>query len=1352
MRRWRVDMPMPPSLSDSDPDLPPPGRPWGRWLGRIAFGMVFGAWSLVLVAWLTLQWGILPNARAWLPQIEQQASRALGLPVRIGDLQVEAAGWMPAVTLTDVVLLDAGAREVLRLPRLSFVPSAWSLPALELRFHQLVVDGASAELRRDAQGRLHVAGFDLGAGTAAALDPGAAGWLLRQHELVLRGARLRWVDEQRGAAPLELSAIDAVLRNQRRRHLLRIDATPPPDWGQRFSLRARLQSPLLGGGADWQRLVGEAYAQFPQFDGAQWRRHLDLPFEWQEGGGALRAWARVERGRLAELSADLALPALTLRLAPGLQPLALREVQGRVSARHDAGALALRAEDFTFSDARGEVWPAADLAVVLRQDGRDPAAPVTGGRIDAERLDLALMAAVADRLPLGAPLRGLLAELRPEGLVEGLHAQWDGALDAPRAYRLRGVGSGLALAAQPAPVGERPVAGRPGLRGARIAFDASERGGQATLAVADGELVLPGVFEQPAVALTRLDARLAWQVEPQPGQPARIALQVSEARFANPDLEGRLQAHWHSGPGEGFGQGGRWPGRIDLSGRIEQARADAVARYLPLAMVPWARDYVARAIRGGRLSDASFVVRGDLWDFPYADPAYGEFRIAGRVSGVDYAYVPDEPGWVSPWPAFAAVGGELEIRGTALTLRNASARIHGVTLSGVQAVIPDLEHAPVLQVEGSARGPLADLLRYVNDSPVGGWIGGALAQTVAGGPAELSLALRIPLTDSMASTVRGTLSLPGNELQLLPTLPALAAARARIDFSEQGFTVRGASARALGGEASIDAEQGRDGVLRVAAHGSASAEGLRATTQIAALASLAHGLEGEAAYRLRVEHGPAPTATLVEVHSDLAGMAITLPAPLAKPAAEPQPLRFAILPQAGEPGRDELLVDLGERLQARYERQAEEGAAQRVLRGGIGLGAPAPRPAQGVAAVATLRELDLAAWAAVFADGQTQGRVPADAVAYAPTQLSLRGERVRAGGRDFSNVVAGVSQTAAGHWRLQASADQFAGHADWRPAAGSVGSLRARLSRLELPAAPEAPAAAAAAPPAAPRQMPAIDLVVERFTLAGHALGRLEIDAVHAAPGDSAAAWRLQRLRLSNPAAVLEASGRWQPAAAGVPARMSGEFGLELADTGALLARFGLPGVMQGGKGRLGGELAWSGSPLEPHLPTLAGRLRLDLGAGRFLKADPGAARLLSVLSLQALPRRLALDFRDVFQEGFAFEDVRGDVSVAAGIARTNNLRLRGLQAAALMEGQTDLHRETQDLRVLVVPEINAGTASLVYAIINPAIGLGSFVAQLFLRQPLMQAGTREFHVTGTWDEPQVERVARAAEAPPPTQ
>ena len=154
--------------------------------------------------------------------------------------------------------------------------------------------------------------------------------------------------------------------------------------------------------------------------------------------------------------------------------------------------------------------------------------------------------------------------------------------------------------------------------------------------------------------------------------------------------------------------------------------------------------------------------------------------------------------------------------------------------------------------------------------------------------------------------------------------------------------------------------------------------------------------------------------------------------------------------------------------------------------------------------------------------------------------------------------------------------------------------------------------------------------------------------------------------------------------------------------------------------------------------------------AGQFLKAGPGAGRLLSVLSLQSLPRRLALDFRDVFQEGFAFDNVTGDITIQDGVASTNNFRMRGVQAAVLMEGRADLARETQDLRVLVVPEINAGTASLAYAAINPAIGLGTFIAQLVLRRPLMAAGTREFHVHGPWADPKVERVERPPGAPLP--
>jgi len=154
---------------------------------------------------------------------------------------------------------------------------------------------------------------------------------------------------------------------------------------------------------------------------------------------------------------------------------------------------------------------------------------------------------------------------------------------------------------------------------------------------------------------------------------------------------------------------------------------------------------------------------------------------------------------------------------------------------------------------------------------------------------------------------------------------------------------------------------------------------------------------------------------------------------------------------------------------------------------------------------------------------------------------------------------------------------------------------------------------------------------------------------------------------------------------------------------------------------------------------------------GQFLKVEPGAAKLLGVLSLQALPRRLVLDFRDVFSEGFAFDFFRGDARVERGVVFTNNLQMKGVNAAVLMEGSADIARETQDLKVVVVPEINAGTASLIATAINPAIGLGTFLAQFLLRQPLQSAATQEFRITGGWADPQVAKIERTPNAPATT-
>lgn len=1327
-------MPFPDALTT----LPAGWRRAGRIVLRTVVGLVIAAWSLLLIAWLVLYWAILPNVGQWKPQIEQRAGRALGMPVRVGEISVRSSGWVPAFELRDVVLLDAEQREALRLPHVQAALSARSLLAFEPRFEQLLIDGADLEIRRDTLGRLHVAGMPLGGEQGD--DGAAADWFFAQHEFVVRGGTLRWVDETRLAPPLALTDVSLVLRNGLRSHELRLDATPPPAWGQRFVIQGRFTQPLLARRGDWRRWQGSVYAELPHADVAELRRHVELPFELREGQGALRLWADIDSARLRTVTADLALRGIELRLAPTVQPLLIAQAQGRLGGRWDAGGWGFSTDNFGFTTGDGQVWPAGKLSLALRQRADQPA---DGGELIADRIDLALMAQVAARLPLGDAVQALLTKLAPQGQVQQLVARWDGALDAPQRYQVKARLDGLSIAPGIAEGGP----GRPGWRNARIDLDASEQGGTAQLAIDKGSLSFPGIFEQAEVPLDKLSAQLVWRIGAAAPNGRPITLEVKQARYANADAQGEARAIWSTGPGAGFARGARFPGRLDLSGSLTRGRAAATARYLPLQLPEGVRRYVQRAVLGGTVSELQFKVKGDIWDMPAYTPREGEFRITAKVEDVSFAYVPAEPGAKPEWPVFTQVGGELVFDHTAMQIRNARGRVHGVELAGVNGGIARmLDEQPRFTIDGTARGPLAELLRYVHESPVGGWLGGALADATATGPGQLQLALDIPLADLADTQVRGRVTLTGNDVRLTPATPLLGNTKAQVSFTRSAFTLTGGSARVLGGDATFEGARAADGSLRFTGQGVATAEGLKRAAEFGALPKLAQSFSGQTPYRLAL--GFVDGRSEFTLTSPLTGLASELPAPLGKAADAALPLRIEtrLLRDAGAPAaQDQLRIELGTLAQAQFVRQLA-GDQTRVLRGGIGVGEPAPQPAAGVQANLNLAQVDADAWSAL-ADRLGGGEAATDS-GYEPERIALRAQALTMGARRLTALVAGLSPTDDGQgWRANLDADQGAGYVEWRPArAVAPARVYARLARLSLPPAEVASVEQTLAEPAG-ANVPALDIVVEDFELRGKKLGRLDVEAVHRSEG-GVRQWQLNRLNLTTPQAQLAASGRW--AGAANARRMTMDFKLELADSGAYLERLGFGRVLRGGKGRLAGQLSWAGSPLTPHVPSLNGQFKVALDSGQFLPAGPGVGRLLGVLSLQTLPRRLLLDFRDVFAEGFLFDNVSGDVSVKDGVARTNNLRMRGVQAAVLMEGSADIQRETQDLRVIVVPQIDAGTAALAYAAINPAVGLGAFVAQLFLRRPLMAASTREFHVYGSWDEPQVDRVERAPGAPLP--
>ena len=1397
------------AIPSNPPALPSRRLRWIAQAMRWLLWLLASVWILFALSWFVLHGWIVPRIGDYRPQLEAAASQALGVPVRIGQLSAHSEGMIPSVELRDVTLLDPQGRVALRLPSVQGLLSPSSLWGLG--FEQLTIDKPELDIRRTADGKIYVGGLDvsqnLSSGSTAVAD-----WFFSQSELVLHSGTVRWTDELHPAPPLALTQVDWSMRNSLRRHLMRLDATPPPEWGERLSLRGIFRQSLLSRDAgDFAGWNGQLYAEASRLDVSRLRQYAGadtLGVELIHGHGALRAWADVSKGRITGATTDLALRDVDAKLGPKLESLAFESMAGRIAGARRANGFDLSTEGLRFRIRDGLQWPGGN--VTLAYTGAQAGKP-QHCELKADKLDLAALAQITSRLPLDSASHALISSFAPQGLVQSLDARWQGPLAAPASFSARGRVAGLSVAASPAgppsaaargaTASAAPATpGRPGVSGADVDFDVTQAGGSARISIRKGALDLPGIFEEARVPLDHLSAQARWKLSGR-----KIELQLRDLQFANADAQGQAQVSWHTeDAGPGAPAAGtpdlRFPGVLDLQGSLSRGEGTRVHRYLPLVLPEEARHYVRDAVLQGQVSDVKFKVKGAVRQLPFSNPAQGEFRVSAQVRNGQLDYVPKslQPAGSAPWPALNELKGELVFNRSALEVNGVSGKVAG--LPGLQllrgeAKIADLMRNATVEVKIDLNGPLAGALAFVNSSPVGGMTGQVLAKAEASGPGDYRFKLSLPIHTIDKSRVEGSIVLPGNDVQFAPGTPQLAQLKGQVNVTERGFSVSGAQARLLGGELRFDggtrsaptpaaaAAGGPDADLNVAfmAQGTLTAEGLREARELGLLARLGQHASGGTSYAgtLGFRRGVAE----VSLTSSLKGLALNLPAPLSKTAEAELPLRVEKLllpdaPNAGQPGQplhDELSVNIGRVAAISYVRDLS-GSAPIVLRGGIAVGLEpgesAALPAAGVAANIKLAQVDLDAWEKIL-DSATAGSAapateagsagaagnrPADAAAlnYLPTQMAIRATELVVQGRRLNNVVLGGSREGL-NWRANIDATELNGYLEFgQPGRSGAGRVYARLARLSLAASTASEVEAIL--DEQPASIPALDIVVEDMELRGKRLGRLEIDAVNrsaSAADGGVREWRLNKFNVTMPEAVLTANGNWvaaKPASAAGAARSERRrtemnFKLDIADSGELLKRFGMDGVIRRGKGKLEGQIDWLGSPLSLDYPSMGGQFNVNVESGQFVKADPGIAKLLGVLSLQSLPRRLTLDFRDVFSQGFAFDFVRGDVSIEQGRASTNNLQMSGVNAVVLMEGSADIGRETQDIKVVVVPEINAGTASLIATAINPALGVGTFLAQLFLRRPLMEAATQEFHIDGTWADPKITKIDRKARA-----
>lgn len=1260
-------------------------------LARRGLGF-FVAGVLVLAALLVgVASQLLPLAQRHPERISGWLGARIGEPVAFDAVRTQWTRRGPLLQL-DGLRIGRG-REVLTIgdAELLVAPYAGWLPNRSLT--ELRLRALELELQRDAAGRWHVRG--LPGQRASGDDP--LDMLERLGELQVSDAQLRLRAPELGIDAL-IPRIDLRLQVDARR--VRV--------GARAWMQPRGRP--LRGALELQRQTGagRAWADADEADIADWSSLLRVAGIAVAGGhGHAQAWARLVDHRVVGIDGDIDLREVKLQGAalPG-------QVSPAVTYDRLAGVLhwngtirqwRLDAPRLRITDATGSEQRLDGLAVEggqrfgLRADG------VQAGPL------LATLA-LSDRIAPG--LRRWLLAARPQALLHDVSMQ-----AAAGHSRMQGRIEGAGFSA---------VGNAPGISGIAGVLEGDA---QALRLVFDPQASVR--FDWPRGFGVPHDMRLTgeavgWRdVE---GWTVRTpGLHLDGAQF---DVDAR--------GGVGFQSDGSRP-RLDIAASIASAPVSAAhgfwVRHL---MSPRTVQWLEGALHGGTVRDVQALVVGDLDDWPFrregARGGAGLFRITGRTQDARLRFLPD-------WAPVEGLDASLLFEADSMYIAG-SGRIGAVPVRDAVATIDRFAHA-TLRVDAAATADAASYLALLRESPLHRQYGETLDALRASGPAQATFHLLAPLYHGAGrSTIEGEVALDGARLQETRWNIDMAQVRGRARWDRAGFTAEKLAVVHDGapGQLSLRAGHTRDPKQAFEAELRTDALADTLLDKAPAVDWLKPYLDGRSAWSVGVaipRGGGAAPPTRLSLRSDLVGTTITLPAPLRKPAAQALPTTVELaLPLE----RGNVDVRLGNLASVRTRGNGRQTGVRVQLGSAAADGAI---PASGLVVAGRADVVDALDWIALLqGDGGEDG--------LALQRIDVTAQRLRLLGGEFPDTRVVVVPAPGGATAVQASGASLAG-ALLVPAQAK-GQVAGRFQRVHWRAPPGRPAGVAS--PATrtasndrdaidPARIPPLLFEVDDLRLADVALGAARFRSRPQGSG-----MRMDEFSARASSQTLQASGEWS--GRGAAARTQVQLRVETAQAAAMARALGLGEQLAGGKGLLQMGANWPGSPDALDVGRMQGSIKLELRDGRLLEIEPGAGRVLGLLSIAQLPRRLSLDFRDFFDKGFAFEEIAGDIRLAGGQARTDNLRIAGPAADIHIRGAADLRAQRFDQTVDVLPKTGGlltAAGALVAGPIGAAVGA---VANAVLDKPLQQASARTYRVTGPWKDPQVEVVPRSAAATRP--
>ena len=1253
-------------------------------LSAIGFAVI----ALLLALAIGLFRVLVPMVPDFHARIEQAASEALGMPVQFERLDVRWRFRGPELVFYGATVFDAERNVTLLEARDGYI----NLDVDAFLLHRAVVPdavvlrGLDIEVHRDAQGQFSVLGRAARKGESFP-QPKTANWPLPDGHYVVRESQVRYT--RADGPPILVPRVD--LNVDVNGKSLRLDGSmvPPDGMGSALDLSAELDGSIRDAKSlQWQVYLAGSRLFIASLNDALGR--YALPFA--NGEADIVAWAYFTGAVMNNASLDLTVSDMTLTQSSSGDDY--EKLQGRFEWDRTPLGWRVQAHDF-FIERGGRRWPAveADVRFDRGQGGE------RRWQAQLPFLRLQDIAPLIGALP-GNVVVNAVRTHQPQGDltdVDVLVSQADAA-DPQVVISGRFERLGWASAGR--------IPGLTGLSG-RVRMD--KLGGALNVESDALRIDAPNVFAD-ALEAWRLTGAISWREQDDGWRVISDNVLLATKDF---DVLTHFEMLTHAND---------IAPDLTLSMDVGDLDIARTMDYLPVKiMKPKLVTWLTGALRSGTVHSATVKVDGPLDRFPYAGPDdKGVFQAVVDVQDLSLEYA-------RGWPEARNLDGRIRFENRAMRASVSTAKFDNVLAKSGLVVIDDLTD-PVLEVSAATEATLEQVRDYFVTTPIAGRYEALLADMSPSGPARTSLSLSMSLKNWREFDYQVDIAPQGAQLDYRNWPIALEDIRGNIILSRDGLSAPAATGVLLGRPVAIavetvpGAEPGATDSMRsvhVRASGRTDANMLADRLYAPLNDFFRGGAEWQASIAFPPLLSDVPQPTIVTVTSQLEDLVIRLPEPLTKAADAQLPLTVRLAVERDQ--EMQLDLSLGDSINSVFA-LATDGATPHLVRGAIALndGEASLGTREGVAIRGSLAAFDCNAWM-----GMSTGK---DSGAFDLLRtLDVKFDTFHIFGQTIKDARVKLDRNAR-EWLIEVDSENVNGAIflpfDYRTSGGPV---VANMQTLNWHAG-EGDSAGID-----PRTMPALRLDAQSFQFDDMNFGALSTELRQTEDG-----LRIERMTTEAAGFTGSATGNWRYAA-GAPS----DFSMEIVSTDVktMMESLGAVGAIDSGKARFAMDIHWDDELDSNFLREIYGEVTVAVDDGHLLNVDPKAGRVFGLISLTALPRRLTLDFRDVFNKGFAFDAIEGDFSLRDGNAFTENLALRGPAAQVAVVGRAGIADRDYDQTASVYASFGS-TLPIAGAIAGgPAVGAALFIFTELFKDPLKKIGRVDYSISGSWTDPKVARL-----------